>query len=163
MFEMALAPTVELTASLEDYLEAIYHIVAEKKAARSKDIADRLSVTCPSVTGALKCLSDKGLVNYAPYDIITMTEKGTDIAEGIVRRHEALRDFFTKVLLVDERTAEEGACRMEHTVPRVITSRLISLVDFLDSSSGSIEKWFDTLKGAVDSKGSDKVRGARGS
>ena len=54
-----------LSASLEDYLEAIFHIVAEKKVARAKEIAEALQVSRPSVTGALHALAERGLVNYA--------------------------------------------------------------------------------------------------
>jgi DtxR family Mn-dependent transcriptional regulator len=46
-----MAESMTLSASLEDYLEAIFHIVAEKQAARVKDIAKRLSVNNSSVTG----------------------------------------------------------------------------------------------------------------
>jgi DtxR family Mn-dependent transcriptional regulator len=54
------------SSSLEDYLEAIYHIVHEKQAARAKDIVERLGVKNSSVTGALRVLSGKGLINDAP-------------------------------------------------------------------------------------------------
>jgi DtxR family Mn-dependent transcriptional regulator len=46
-----------LSASMEDYLEAIFHIAADKQAARAKDIAKRLKVNNSSVTGALRILS----------------------------------------------------------------------------------------------------------
>ena len=63
-----------LSASLEDYIEAIYHIISEKEVARGKDIASRLKVSGASVTEALRALSKKGLINYAPYEVITMTD-----------------------------------------------------------------------------------------
>ena len=68
---MAIIPL--LSSNMEDYLEAIYHISSKKQAARAKDISDRLKVNKSSVTGALRSLSEKGLVNYAPYDLITLT------------------------------------------------------------------------------------------
>ncbi|MFZ7127299.1 MAG: DtxR family transcriptional regulator [Desulfobacterales bacterium] len=122
----------ELSASMEDYLEAIYHIVKEKHAARAKDIARSLKVNNSSVTGALRSLSEKGFINYAPYDVITLTPRGTHLAEDVVRRHEALMDFFTKVLCVDESEASEAACKMEHAVSRDIIDRLIRFVEFID-------------------------------
>lgn len=63
-----------------------FHIVAEKQAARGKDIAKRLKVNSSSVTGALRSLSEKGYINYAPYDLITLTENGQTIAREIVRK-----------------------------------------------------------------------------
>jgi DtxR family Mn-dependent transcriptional regulator len=125
-------PADDLSASMEDYLEAIYHIVSAKQAARAKDIARRLEVNNSSVTGALRSLSEKGYINYAPYDVITLTPKGHKHAEDVVRRHEALMDFFTKVLCVDEAEASDAACKMEHAVSRTILDRLIRFVEFIE-------------------------------
>jgi len=111
---MALADT--LTASLEDYLEAIFHIVAEKRAARPKDIASRLGVKNSSVTGALRSLAERKLINYAPYDVVTLTSTGESAAREIVRRHEVLRDFIMKVLSVEEAVADKATCRKEHFI-----------------------------------------------
>jgi DtxR family Mn-dependent transcriptional regulator len=127
-----MARSQTLTASMEDYLEAIYHIVRKKQAARAKDIARRLAVNNSSVTGALRTLSEKGFINYAPYDVITLTPKGHQHAEDVVRRHEALMDFFTKVLCVDAAEASDAACKMEHAVSRTILDRLIRFVEFLE-------------------------------
>lgn len=120
-----------LSASLEDYIEAIYHIIEEKLVARSKEIAARLDVSRASVTEALRALSKKGLINYAPYEAITMTEKGRKVAEDVIFRHESLKRFFIEVLALDPAIAEEGACRVEHTAPPEIISRMISFIDFM--------------------------------
>jgi DtxR family Mn-dependent transcriptional regulator len=123
---------INLSASLEDYIEAIAHIVADKKVARGKDIAKRLKVSRASVTEALRALSKKGLVNYEPYEVITLTEKGREVAEDVIRRHEALRDFFVKVLAIDDTIAEESACRIEHAAPPEVIDRLIRFVRFIE-------------------------------
>ncbi len=133
-----------LSSNMEDYLEAIFHISQEKQAARAKDIADRVKVNKSSVTGALRSLSEKGLVNYAPYDIITLTTKGKRLAEEVVRRHEALKDFFIKVLLIDETEAEKAACKVEHAVSKNIIDRLINFVEFLEICPRGGREW---LKG----------------
>ena len=130
-----------LTASLEDYLEAIFHVAAEKGAARAKDISKRMKVNSSSVTGALRALAERGLVNYAPYDIVTLTPKGVRLAKDVIRRHEILRDFFVKVLAVEESEGEEGACKMEHAVPRNILERLVQYIDFLESCPRAGSKW----------------------
>jgi len=121
-----------LTESLEDYLEAIFNIVAEKQAVRAKDISDRLNVSSSSVTGALRALAEKGLINYAPYDVITLTDTGRKTARQVVRRHDALRNFFVKVLAIDEGQAEDAACRMEHAVTREILERFIQFAEYVD-------------------------------
>ena len=123
---------VSLSASLEDYIEAISHIVDEKKVARGKDIAKRLKVSRASVTEALRALSKKGLVNYEPYEVITLTEIGKVVAGDVIRRHEALKDFFIKVLSIDETIAEESACRIEHAAPPEVIDRLIHFVNFIE-------------------------------
>lgn len=121
----------KLSASLEDYIEAIYHIVDEKLVARSKDIALRLGVSRASVTEALRALSQKELINYSPYEAITMTDKGRKAAEDVIFRHNALKRFFIEVLSIDITTAEEGACRIEHAAPPEIISRMINFIQFL--------------------------------
>ncbi len=124
--------TKTLSESLEDYLEAIFHIVDKKQAARAKDIALRMNVKSSSVTGALHALSEKGLINYAPYDLITLTVEGTKKADNVVRRHRALRDFFVKVLSVGEKESEEAACKMEHGVSPNILKRFREFIGFIE-------------------------------
>ncbi len=114
-----------LTSSQEDYLEAIYHLEAEHNAARSKDIAERLSVRRASVTGALHALADLHLVNYRPYALVTLTPLGRRVAEDIIQRHEALREFFIAILDVEPTLADDCACKMEHSLPREILDRLV--------------------------------------
>lgn len=132
---------IELSASLEDYLEAIYHIIKEKQAARVKDIAKRLKVKAASVTGALRSLAKKGLINYAPYEIITFTEPGRVAAEDVVRRHNALKDFFVKVLSVDEKIADNAACQMEHCIKKPMVERLVQFAEFVDNCPRAGSKW----------------------
>ncbi len=122
----------QLSASLEDYIEAIYHIIDEKQVARGKDISARLGVSGASVTEALRSLAKKGLINYAPYEVITMTDEGRVVAEDVVHRHTALKKFFIEVLAIDEPLAEQGACRIEHTAPPEIIARMVNFIRFLE-------------------------------
>jgi len=121
-----------LTASLEDYLEAISQIITDKEAVRPKDIARRLKVSNSSVTGALRSLAEKNLINYAPYDVITLTSAGKTAARDVIRRHEVLRDFFVKVLAVQEKDADKAACEMEHAIPKSILDRFIQFAEFVE-------------------------------
>lgn len=131
----------KLTASQEDYLEAIYHISAEKMAARAKDISVYLDVRASSVTGALRTLGKLGLVNYAPYDLITLTAEGKVVAEEIVRRHKALERFLVNVLGVEGKEADEAACRMEHAVPKDIVDRLVQYSEYIEDCPKSGITW----------------------
>ncbi len=132
---------IDISASLQDYLEAIYHIAEKKGAARVKDIADRLDVASPSVTGALRALSEKGLVNYAPYDVVSLTEEGTGVAEAVVERHDALHDFFVNVLKVDEAMAQDAACRMEHALPEELMDRFVEFTCFMSECPHYGPEW----------------------
>ena len=120
-----------LSESLEDYLEAIHHVVRAKGAARGKDIAERLKVNRSSVTGALRALAEKKLVNYAPYDLVTLTPEGERVAERIIHRHDVLKSFISRVLGVEEQVAEEDACRMEHAASQAVLDRLAQFIDFV--------------------------------
>ena len=131
----------QLSASLEDYLEAIHHIVADKQAARAKDIVGRLGVHNSSVTQALRSLSDKGLVNYAPYDLITLTEAGAAAAAGVVERHQALRAFLVDVLGLDARRAEEDACKLEHDISAEVLERLRLLMTYRRRHPDEVPSW----------------------
>ncbi|PID76863.1 MAG: DtxR family transcriptional regulator [Deltaproteobacteria bacterium] len=122
---------ISLSASLEDYLEAIYHIIEKKLVARSKEIAARLGVSRASVTEALRTLSKKGLINYEPYEAITMTELGKEVAEEVVFKHESLKKFFIQVLDIDDETAESAACEIEHAAPSQVIDRMVSFTAFL--------------------------------
>ncbi|MFN2351352.1 MAG: DtxR family transcriptional regulator [Kiritimatiellia bacterium] len=130
-----------LSASLENYLETILLLIQEHAVARSRDIAERLSVKRSSVTGALQALSARGMVNYEPYGYVTLTPSGEALARRVLRRHEALRDFFVKVLAVDSAEADEAACRMEHGVSKHIVDRLLEFADFLETCPRAGVKW----------------------
>ncbi len=132
---------IALSASLEDYLEAIYAIVEVKQAVRAKDIGRRLNVSRSSVTGALHSLAERGLINYAPYDVITLTDKGRKVAVEVVRRHEVLQGFFTRVLSVEAKEADDAACKLEHAIPEGILERFIQFVDFVDRCPRGGAKW----------------------
>ncbi len=108
----------ELTSNMEDYLEVILNLQQEQRVARVKDVAKRLNVKMPSVTGAMKGLAEKGLVNYERYSYLTLTEAGEKIAREIGERHKTFYNFLTVVLKLDHEIAELDACRLEHATSR---------------------------------------------
>ncbi len=123
----------ELTQSLEDYLEAIYDLMQESKSVRCSSIADRLHVKRPSVTNALRALSERGLIVYLPYVPISLTEQGVLEAKKVLRRHKAMEIFLERILGVDSVTSKEAACRLEHAMSDEVTTRLVEFVEFVDS------------------------------
>jgi DtxR family Mn-dependent transcriptional regulator len=134
-----------VSASLEDYLETIYHTARAKGAARAKDIVQAMGVNNSSVTQALRQLAEKKLVNYAPYEVITLTTAGEIVARDVVRRHEALREFLTKVLGLSEAEADVEACRMEHATSPKVLDRLVAFVDYFDRCPLNEALWDETM------------------
>jgi DtxR family transcriptional regulator, Mn-dependent transcriptional regulator len=128
---MAKAPSIKLSESLEDYLEAILNLSDESGITRAKDVAETLGVAKSSVTGALRLLASKGLVNYRPYEYITLTKKGQAEAARVAGKHGVLKCFFTDVMGVEADAAQEAACRAEHALGPVIMNRLVEFVDFV--------------------------------
>jgi len=123
----------ELTQSLEDYLEAIYELTLTGKPVRSSNIADVLNVKRPSVTSALRALSERGFVVYLPYDPISLTDAGLTEAKKVIRRHKAMEIFLERILGVDDKESKESACRLEHAMSDEVTTRLVEFVEFVDS------------------------------
>jgi len=120
----------ELTSNMEDYLEVILNLQQEQRVARVKDVAQRLNVKMPSVTGAMKGLAEKGLVNYERYSYLTLTAAGEKIAREIGERHKTFYSFLTEILKLDHNTAELDACRLEHATSR---KTFLRIKDFTDN------------------------------
>ena len=139
-------PDTGITSSQEDYLEAILELSEENRVARSKEIAERLNVTKASVTSAMRQLKASGLVNHDPYSYITLTEEGERIAQDVTRRHRILADFLYRVLGLDEKAADENACRIEHAIDRDVMERLVGFVNYLDSKNPDIKRWMLDVK-----------------
>ena len=134
-------PRKKLTSSLEDYLEAVYALVRRDNVARVRDIAEHWGVGMPSVTAAMKNLSKRGLVNYDPYQVVTLTEAGQGAAEKVSRAHDFLRRFLANVLGLDADVAEANACRLEHAVDAELLARLRGFAEFIDRCPRAGEDW----------------------
>lgn len=121
----------EQTASMEDYLEAIATLSEGRKVVRVKQISQMLGVKMPSVTSALKKLSESGLVEHAKYGHIKLTLEGDKVARDVIDKHQALTSFFAQALGIDRETAEEDACKIEHVISSLSMERLARFVDFM--------------------------------
>jgi len=133
----------EISSSLEDYLEAIYEIIEEKQAVRAKDIAERLDVAASSVTIALRGLSRRELINHVPYDVITLTPQGNKLGKAVARKHGILKQFFLKVLSVEETVADDCACKMEHIVPDKVLKRFVEFIKFEERCRRGGTRWVE--------------------
>ena len=119
--------------SIEDYLEAIANLGGRGKIVRVNQIGQALDVKMPSVTSALKKLSDEGLVQHEKYGYVELTAEGEEIAKETIRRHKALKCFFNQALGIDEKTAEEDACKIEHVISVASMERLVKFLEFMEA------------------------------
>lgn len=106
---------MKILKASEDYLEAMLMMKEKHGFIRSIDIAAELGVTKPSVTYTTKRLRENGYITMDPDGLITLTDSGMEIAARIYERHRLLTEFLIR-LGVDEKTAREDACRIEHDI-----------------------------------------------
>ena len=97
------------------YLEAIYVLLQKNDKIRAIDVGAYLGYTKPSVSRGVGLLkkSEHILVDSEGY--ITLTHKGEALAEQLYERHTVLTNMLM-ALGVDEETATEDACRIEHVI-----------------------------------------------
>ncbi|ACV24587.1 metal-dependent transcriptional regulator [Methanocaldococcus fervens] len=119
-----------MTQSIEDYLEKIYLFTKENnRPIKTTELAKLLDIKPSAVTNMAKKLQELGYVNYEPYVGITLTEKGEDKAKEVWDKHKTLRIFLEKFLGLDEKTASEEACKLEHALS---DKTLKKLKDFME-------------------------------
>ena len=102
------------SASREDYLRAVYHLMEENNEVRSVDLADYLNVTKPSVSEMLKELSKEGLIEYKKYSKVKLTGKGHKIARNLTSKHRIIERFLKDMLKINKKKVHDEAHRLEH-------------------------------------------------
>ncbi len=118
-----------MTSSLEDYLEAVFIISKQRGNVRITDIAEFLDVSKPSVNRAINTLTQNGYLEHVIYGDIQITPQGESYAANVLRRHKLIKHFLIDTLGVDEKTAENDACQMEHVMS---SSTIDKLYEYLE-------------------------------
>jgi DtxR family transcriptional regulator, Mn-dependent transcriptional regulator len=109
-----------LTSAVQDYLKAIHRLGGADANVLPGDIADRLGVRAPSVTGMLKRLAEAGWITYEPGRGARLSETGLAEARRVVRRHRLVELFLTRVLGLDWSEVDAEAEALEHAIsPRL--------------------------------------------
>ena len=101
--------------SAENYLETILMLSRTLPVVRSVDIANELGFKKSSVSVAMKNLRENHFITVTDAGFIYLTDSGKEIAERIYERHEFLSEWLQK-LGIDEKTATNDACKMEHDI-----------------------------------------------
>ena len=130
----------ELTAGLEDYLEAIY-IIGENNIVKGIDIARMMNISRASVSEALSKLVSKGLITYESYGEIKFTQKGLTEAKQIYNTHNILKSFFQTVLCIGSDEASENACKIEHIISENVLVKIKDFTDYCNNNPEIIEKY----------------------
>lgn len=146
----------ELTTTLEDYLQAIYHIELEQRVVRPREICRARNVAPSTVTAALQSLAEKGLINYEPHELITLTDEGRKRGEELALRHRILQDFFERVLALSADSANATACRIEHVIDKEAQDRLVCFLAFLQSRSLRGKSWIKNFRRFIE-EGTDSL------
>ena len=105
-----------MSTSTEEYLEALYTLTQDGQAASTTEISKRLKIAPASVTEMLRKLADSGYVNYSPYQGVTLTPKGFEMAEKMTRKHRLLERFLHNMLRIGNDKVHKEACEMEHAL-----------------------------------------------
>ncbi len=124
---------MQLSSSMEDYLETIAALQKEKGVARVKDISRVMDVKTPSVNAAIKTLYKHKLVDHEKYGYVELTLKGEKVAQSVQRRHDMLLKFFTEILKINPKIAEKDACKTEHSISPETSEKLIKFIEFVEA------------------------------
>lgn len=129
-------------SSVEDYLEAIIVLSREMGGdVRVTELSERLGVSKPSVSVAVRKLTQAGFVEHEPYGAVQLTPAGKERATAVAMRHNLLHRFLTEILGVNESPAQADACAMEHGLSKETVDRLAQFVEFLTSCPRSEPAW----------------------
>lgn len=124
--------TGKQSARMNDYLEGIALLGQQEKVVRVTQVSKALGVKKPSVTSALKKLSEEGLVEHEKYGYVELTASGKEIAKKMIHRRKALSRFFIQTLNIDAETAEEDARKIRHFLSPLSIERLVKFQEFME-------------------------------
>ena len=133
-----------LSPSLEDYLEEIFRINQSGETVRVTDIAACLNVSLPSVTNAIKKLSESNYIKYRPYRDIVLTEKGKELGSFLVERNRIIQEFL--ILIGSRCNVVAEAEAMEHYLSLPTITAIINFVKFFNDNP----LWLINFKAYVD-------------
>ncbi|MDQ6887441.1 MAG: metal-dependent transcriptional regulator [Gemmatimonadota bacterium] len=116
------------TAPVEDYLKAIYEIERASGAAATTDIAERLAIAPPSVSGMVRRLADQGLLEHERYRGVRLTSEGRRIALRTLRRHRVIECYLSRALGYPWDRVHEEAERLEHASSDELIDRMATAI-----------------------------------
>lgn len=134
-----------LTASMEDYLEMIYRLSVNTGFVRIHELSDALSIQPPSATKMVQKLNELGLLKYEKYGYIMLNEKGREIGESLLKRHNII-EALLKILGVSKNTILEETEKVEHTLCEETIICIEKFIDFIKTNP-DVAIRYDVFKG----------------
>jgi DtxR family Mn-dependent transcriptional regulator len=116
------------TASVQDYLAAIYDLAGSGRPVIGARLAKHMAVSAPAVTEAIHRLTRGGYVKVGRGKALTLTPRGREIAEVMARRHRLLERWLTDTLGLNWTDAHEEAHRLEHALSPRVEERLAEML-----------------------------------
>jgi DtxR family Mn-dependent transcriptional regulator len=113
-----------VTRAVEDYLKAIYKLQRSGSPATTNAIAESLGIRAASVTAMFQQLSEQGMAEYTPYRGASLTEKGTEAALRVIRRHRLIELYLHQHLDVPWDRVHDEAERLEHAISPYLEERI---------------------------------------
>ena len=130
--------------TIEDYVEIIYKIQEKKGTVHTNDIASAFHINPASVTETFQKLNFEDYIHYKKYSGVILTDKGRQVALKTIRKHNTLKSFLM-LLGLDEKIADEDACKIEHNVHPKTIDKLTKFVEFVQQEK-SCSRWLDHFK-----------------
>jgi Mn-dependent DtxR family transcriptional regulator len=134
-----------LTASMEDYLEMIYRLSVNTGFVRIHELSDALNIQPPSATKMVQKLNELGLLKYEKYGYIMLNEKGREIGEALLKRHNII-EALLKILGVSKNTILEETEKVEHTLCEETMICIEKFIDFIKNNP-DVAIRYDVSKG----------------
>lgn len=130
-----------LTSAMEDYLEMIYRSCSGGGYIRVSALSGLLNVAAPSVTKMVQNLSRAGLVDYRRYEFISLTPKGREMGEYLLRRHTIIETFLKNLGVSESLLADTEL--IEHDISVTTLQRFDCFNRFLASNPGVLRSYED--------------------
>lgn len=125
--------TDDLTASMEDYLEMICRMLKGQDVVRIQSLSENLHVKPSSASKMVSALKERGYISFQKYGYLTATQKGLEIGEYLLYRHDVLHEFLC--LLNHSENELEQVEKIEHFINRETITNLQLLLERLKSST----------------------------
>ena len=125
---IALERRSAFTRSQEDYLKALYQLHGDQRPVPTRELAQRLGISSPSVSEMVARLSAQGLVEHDRYRGQQLTREGRKVALELVRHHRLLEMFLVEVLGYTWDEVHDEAERLEHVISERMEARIFELL-----------------------------------